>query len=77
MSGQHQDQRQGCVPQVDAPEPFRTMREVADITQLPYYQIIRAVKASLIPHHRLGTSSKKYLRMSEVLAAVERHGGET
>ena len=60
----------------DAAEPFLTMKEVSAELGIPYWHIVRAVKAGLIPHHTL-FNSKKYLRMNEVLAAVKRHGGET
>ena len=61
---------------VAEPEPFLTMKEVSAELGIPYWHIVRAVKAGLIPHHTL-FNSKKYLRMNEVLAAVKRHGGET
>jgi hypothetical protein len=56
-------------------EPFRTMREVSELIQIPYYQVVRAVKAGVIPHHTL-LNGKKYLLLSEVLATIRRHGGE-
>ena len=57
-----------------SPEPFLTMKQVAFDLNIPYYRIVRAVNAGLIPHHTLN-GSKKYLRMSEVLSSIQKHGG--
>ncbi len=55
-----------------APEPFVTMKHVAAAIGIPYYKIVRAVNAGLVPHHTL-FDGKKYLRLSEVLASIECH----
>jgi len=56
-------------------EQFQTMKQIADALGVPYYQIVRAVRARLIPHYRL-SNSKKYLLLSDVLIAMKKHGGE-
>lgn len=52
-----------AMPVVQAAEPFLTMKEVSAELGIPYWHIVRAVKAGLIPHHTL-LNSKKFLRIT-------------
>ena len=58
------------------PEKFVSMKELAQRLGVGYHLVRRAVKTGVIPHHTL-YGSKKFLRLSEVLAAMEKHGGES
>ena len=55
------------------PEKFVSMKEAAQRLGVGYHLVRRAVKTGLIPHYTLH-GSKKFLRLSEVLAAMDRHG---
>lgn len=57
------------------PEKFVSMKEAAQRLGVGYHLVRRAVKAGVIPHHTLN-GSKKFLRLSEVLAAMKKHGGQ-
>ncbi len=57
------------------PERFVSMKEAARRLGVGYHLVRRAVKTGVIPHHTL-YGSKKFLRLSEVLAAMKKHGGQ-
>ena len=57
------------------PEKFVSMKEAARRLGVGYHLVRRAVKDGVIPHHTL-YGSKKFLLLSEVVAAMKKHGGQ-
>jgi excisionase family DNA binding protein len=55
----------------ESPEKFYTVKEAASLLGLKYWQLQRAVKRGLVPSYTFG-NSRKYVRLSEVIAAFER-----
>ena len=57
-------------PQVTgSAEKYLTLKQAAELLNLPYYKIQRAVRNGLIPTHQL-FNSRKYVLESEVRAAM-------
>jgi hypothetical protein len=55
----------------ESPEKFYVIKEAAPLIGLEYWQLQRAVKQRLVPSYTFG-NSRKYVRLSEVVAAFER-----
>ena len=60
---------------IERPEHLRSMKEVANLIGVPYYQIVRAVKDGLLPSYTI-SNSKKYLLLSEVMDTIKSSSGE-
>ena len=58
------------------PEKFVSMKEAAQRLGVGYHLVRRAVTTGVIPHHTL-YGSKKFLLLSEVLAVMQKRGGES
>jgi hypothetical protein len=52
------------------PEKFYPIKTAADLLGLRYWHLQRAVKRGLVASHRLLTT-KRFVRLSEVIAAIE------
>lgn len=52
------------------PEPLYSVKDAATILNIHTWKLRRAVKAGLIPCHTL-LNSRKLVRLSEVIAAIE------
>jgi hypothetical protein len=49
---------------------YHTIKNASKALNIPYWKLLRAVNAGLIPHHRL-LNSTKYVRLSEVEEAMQ------
>jgi excisionase family DNA binding protein len=54
----------------ESPEKLYTIRQVAALLNIPPWKLRRSIKRGLIPCHRL-LNSRRLLRLSEVLAAID------
>lgn len=55
---------------LNSPEKFYVIKEAASLLGLPYHLLQRAVRRGLVPCHTLG-NSRKYVRLSEVIAVID------
>jgi hypothetical protein len=58
---------------------YHTIKNASAALNIPYWKLLRAVNAGLIPHHRL-LNSTKYVKLHEVeetMQTVARHVPDT
>ena len=56
----------------DPQEPYYTIKDAAKRLRFPYWKVLRACNAGIIPTHRL-FNSRRYVRLEEVQQAITAH----